>query len=96
MYLKYFQKQLSLDLKDCDSVHGGGGGFFLQRGLCPGGVSVVETPLYGNMWTVRILLECILGIVLKSFTCFSRYHWKTWKNEKSCSNQEKVSKILKI
>ena len=29
-------------------------------GLCPGGISVREIPLYGKQRVVRILLECIL------------------------------------
>ena len=32
----------------------------LSGGLCPGGISVRETPPYGNAWAVHILLECIL------------------------------------
>ena len=40
------------------SVRGGGQEISVQGGLCPEGVSVMETP-HGNERTVRILLECI-------------------------------------
>ena len=50
-----------------DSVHGGGGfsvrGVSFQVGLCPGGVSVTETPSYGEERAVRILLECIFVLL---------------------------------
>ena len=58
----------------CLSVHGGGGGRSLfrgvsvqgeslSRGVSVQGVSVMETPLYGNERVVHILLECILVLV---------------------------------
>ena len=39
-------------------------GVSVQGGLCPGGVSAMETPCNGNEWAVRILLECILVYII--------------------------------
>ena len=50
----------------------------LSRGVSVQGTSSVrETPTYGNMWTISILLECIFVL---SIICKEQYtrHWRTW------------------
>ena len=56
----------------CDSVHRGGSrGVYVPQGewSLSRGVSVMETPPYGNKRAVRILLECILVETLSYLFC---------------------------